>query len=72
MMTAHTGAWLIEPDADGALVRAQHSVVLSERALGLVPAAGDTWASTRAFVRASIGGNSRTTLECCKEFVEAR
>lgn len=74
LMTAHTGAWLIEPvDADGGvLVRARHSVVLSEKALGMVPAAGNTWASTRAFVRASIGGNSRATLECCKEFAEAR
>jgi ribosome-associated toxin RatA of RatAB toxin-antitoxin module len=74
LMTAHTGSWLIEPadDGDGVLVRAGHSIVLSETGLGTVPAAGTTWESTRAFVRASIGGNSRATLLCCKEFAEAR
>lgn len=74
LISAHTGSWLIEPCADaegGVLVRALHTVMLTEHAVGMVPAAGDSWASTRTFVRESIGGNSRATLGFCKEFAEA-
>jgi len=72
LIAAHTGEWLIEPRGDGVLVTSRHTVVLREEALGALTAAGSTWASTRAFVRDSIGGNSRATLAFAKEFAELR
>jgi aromatase/bifunctional cyclase/aromatase len=72
LIAAHTGEWLIEPADTGILVHSRHTVLLNDKALGTVPAAGTTCASTRDFVRASIGGNSRATLELAKNFVENR
>ena len=66
LMTAHTGEWVIEPAEAGVLVRALHTVTLNEPAIG--PDA--TVASTRAFIRDAVGGNSRATLALAKEFAE--
>ncbi|GAB3888106.1 aromatase/cyclase [Kibdelosporangium lantanae] len=71
LINAHTGAWLIEPAEDGVVVRAQHTILLNEEAVGTIPAAGLTVESTRDFVRASIGGNSRATLGFAKAYAEA-
>lgn len=71
LIAAHTGEWQVEPAGDGVLVRSLHTAVLRDEALGALPAAGTTWDSTRAFVRDSIGGNSRATLAHAKEFAES-
>ncbi len=71
LIAAHTGEWLVEPGRDGVQVTSRHTVVLRQEALGALPAAGPTWESTRAFVRDSIGGNSRATLAFAREFAEA-
>ncbi|GAA3632204.1 aromatase/cyclase [Microlunatus ginsengisoli] len=72
MIDAHAGEWTVEPAGDDVLVRSRHRVLLSERALGFVPAAGDTWASTRDFVERSIKGNSAVTLAHAKAYAEQR
>ncbi|GAA0494722.1 aromatase/cyclase [Streptomyces olivaceiscleroticus] len=70
LIAAHTGEWSLEPGDNGVLVRSRHSVVLNRETLGSHPAAGTTPAEVRAFVRESIGGNSRATLRHAARFAE--
>ncbi|MFF0074185.1 aromatase/cyclase [Streptomyces sp. NPDC005494] len=63
LMTAHTGRWLFEEDADGARVTSVHTVVLNEEAVPAVLGPDATVADARAFVRNALSRNSTTTME---------
>jgi hypothetical protein len=62
LLLGHTGSWLFEPDADGTVVTARHTVAIDPAAVPAVLGPDATLADARAHLRDVLGANSRGTL----------
>ncbi|MCD9141285.1 aromatase/cyclase [Streptomyces albireticuli] len=63
LLFGHSGAWEFTPDgAGGAVAVARHTVAVDPAAVPKVLGEGRTLADARAYLRAALGANSRTTL----------
>ncbi|MER5873468.1 aromatase/cyclase [Streptomyces sp. NPDC002044] len=63
LLLGHSGRWEFTGTADGAVVTAEHTVLIDPEAVEAQLGAGATLADARRFLRTALGGNSRTTLE---------
>jgi len=72
LMALHTGQWLLEPVPGGIRASSRHTVILDPAAIGPVLGAGASVPEAKAYVRAALGANSRTTLEHAKRHAESR
>ncbi|SEF65270.1 aromatase [Thermomonospora echinospora] len=70
LMSAHTGRWRIEEDADGVVVTSAHTVVIRPEAIPSVLGEGATVADARTFVRGALGRNSTATMNHAKAYAE--
>jgi aromatase len=70
LLSGHCGQWLFEQTATGARATATHSVVIRADAIPEVLGKDATLADAETFARDALGGNSRATLACAREFAE--
>ena len=68
LLLAHTGHWLVAPDA----VTSRHTVTVNQAAIGAILGADATIADARAFLRNALGGNSVTTLKQAMAYAEGK
>lgn len=72
LLTAHVGAWLIEPVDGGVRVTSRHTVAIKPSAVEPVLGVGAIVADAHRFVRRALGTNSLLTLHHARDHAESR
>jgi ribosome-associated toxin RatA of RatAB toxin-antitoxin module len=72
LLHGHSGRWIFSEVEDGALVHAEHTVMLNVDEVTSTLGPDATVATAQEFVRTALGGNSRATLAHAKDFAEIR
>ncbi|MGW6223687.1 aromatase/cyclase [Streptomyces olivaceus] len=62
LLLGHSGRWEFADTPDGAVVTAEHTVVIDPAAVTEVLGDSATLADAKKYIRAALGGNSRSTL----------
>ncbi|WP_409181506.1 aromatase/cyclase [Amycolatopsis sp. VS8301801F10] len=70
LLSGHSGRWVFEAAGARCRVTSEHTVSIKPDAVETVLGSGTTLAQARDFVRRTIGGNSRATLEHAGRFAE--
>lgn len=70
LMRAHAGCWTLSRTPSGTRVTSSHAVTIDRTAIADVLGTGASVADARRLLRDALGTNSRTTLECAREYAE--
>jgi aromatase len=72
LLTAHSGCWQLAGDGYGVTVTARHTVAINPAGIAAVLGADAGIERGRAFVRETLGANSRATLGHARRYAEVR
>lgn len=70
LMTLHTGEWLFEDTAAGAMATSRHTVAINEPNIAGILGGGAGVEDAKRYVRDALSTNSLTTLGYAKEYAE--